>query len=94
MRPATVGVQEFHALNPKIIMTPIANKSDREIMEEIDSYPDLTDATSAGLEHDLILTSCIRGWTGAPLCQPGRTVLAILRKIYRRTTSRTPRSEQ
>ena len=81
MRPATDGVQEFHALNLKIIMTPIANMSDREIMEEIDSYPALTDATRAELEHDLILNSGIRGWTGAPLCQPARTVLAILRKI-------------
>ena len=63
-------------------MNKIADMSEREIMEEIDNYPELTEATRAELEHDMTLYSYVRGWTGDPLCQPPQVVLAILRKIY------------
>ena len=59
--------------------------TEEEMMAEVETYPELTESDRKKLEHDLYLNYYIRGWTGDPLCQPVRSVLAILRRIHNRS---------
>jgi hypothetical protein len=62
-------------------MKPLENMTEAEMMAEVESLPELTAAQRNKLENELYLIHYIRGWTGDPLCQPVRVVLAVLRRI-------------
>jgi hypothetical protein len=62
-------------------MKPLKEMTEQEMIAEVESYPPLANWERQRLENELYLNHYIRGWTGDPLCQPARVVLAIMRRI-------------
>jgi hypothetical protein len=61
---------------------PIKDMTDDEIIDELDLLTkQFTDADFQHFENVMILRAYVLGWTGDPLNQPARSVLAAARQV-------------
>ena len=68
----------------------IATMTDAEVMDEIhDRQLGMTERLFDALESELRLRAAVLGWTGNPLQQPPRSVLASIRSVMDADDKRT-----